>query len=87
MRLLKAGAAREVARTPALANLGDFAVPAVLGSWMARLSVALQRGNGKRVRAATAETPTGPAGAPDREAMLVNLIVRAEAHAACSVGA
>ena len=87
LRFFKAAAARTVARTAALGNLEDAAAPAVLGSWMARLSVALQRGNAECARAATAEVPPEPAEAPDLEAAVADLLARAEAHAACSVGA
>ena len=76
LRFFKAAAARTVARTAALGNLGDAAVPAVLGSWMARLSVALQRGNAECARAATAEVPPEPAEAPDLEAAVADLLAR-----------
>ena len=87
LRLFKAAAARTVARTAALGNLGDTAVPAVLGSMMARLSVSLQRGNAECARAAIAEEPPVPAEAPDWEAAIADLLARAEAHVASSVGA
>ena len=76
LRLLKAAAARTVTRTAALGNPGDTAVPAVPGSWMARLSVALQRGNAECARAATAEVPPEPAEAPDLEAAVADLLAR-----------
>ena len=89
LRLFKAAAARTVARTAALGNLGDTAAPAVLGSMMARLSVSLQRGNAECARAAIAEEPPVPAEAPDWEAAIADLLAykRAEAHVASSVGA
>ena len=87
LRLFKAAAARTVARTAALGNLGDTATPAVLGSMMARLSVSLQRGNAECARAAIAEEPPVPAEAPDWEAAIADLLARAEAHVASSVGA
>ena len=54
---------------------------------MARLSVSLQRGNAECARAAIAEEPPAPAEAPDWEAAIADLLARAEAHVASSVGA
>ena len=52
LRFLRRATGRACTRTSALAVLGEEGPPAVLGSWLQRLSCALQKNNAAALRAA-----------------------------------
>ena len=54
LRFLRKAAGRACTRTTALAVLGGEGPPAVLGSWLERQSVALQKNNAATLKAAGA---------------------------------
>ena len=87
LSFLRRAAGRACTRTTALRVLGDEGPPAVLGSWLERASVALQKSNTAALKAAAgAAAAWGPQDAPGVEEAVLNIFAEAERLAAAAAG-
>ena len=83
LSFLRRAAGRACTRTTALAVLGGEGPPAVLGAWLERQSVALQKQNAAAFKAAAGAASTwGTQEAPGLEEAVLNLLAEAERLAA-----
>ena len=87
LSFLRRAAGRACTRTTALRVLGDEGPPAVLGSWLERASVALQKSNTAALKAAAgAAAAWGPQDVPGVEEAVLNILAEAERLAAAAAG-
>ena len=83
LRFLRKAAGRACARTTALAVLGGEGPPAVVGAWLERQSVALQKNNAAALRAAAGAAATWrDTRAPGLEEAALGVLAEAERLAA-----
>ena len=83
LRFLRKAAGRACTRTTALAVLGGEGPPAVLGAWLERQSVALQKNNSAALKAAAGAATVGrETRAPDLEEAALRVLAEAERLAA-----
>ena len=83
LRFLRRAAGRACTRTTALAVLGGEGPPAVLGAWLQRSSVALQKGNAAAFKAAAGAAQTwGDAPVPGLADTALEVLAAAEQLAA-----
>ena len=83
LRFLRKAAGRACTRTSALAVLGEEGPPAVLGAWLERQSVALQKNNAAALKAAAGAAATWrDTNTPDLEEVVLEVLAEAERLAA-----
>ena len=83
LRFLRKAAGRACTRTSTLAVLGEEGPPAVLGAWLERQSVALQKNNAAAFRAAAGAAATWrDTRAPGLEEAALGVLAEAERLAA-----
>ena len=87
LSFLRRAAGRACTRTTALVVLGEEGPPAVLGSWLERASVALQKTNAAALKAAAgAAAPWGAQDVPGIDEAVLNILAEAERLAMAAAG-